>query len=149
MTPWETVHTDAMIFLATLPGLGLGNVYDGPTVSADDHTGWAFVGDDGDGSAGNFDQDYDTSLNSESGEVNVRLVARSGDADAPSLAALRQAVQSWIDSLRAHYKADKTLGKTLSQGSTVRVGRVDFRQAQTKRGAEVDALVTVTYFTRL
>jgi hypothetical protein len=126
----------------------LGNVFDGPTVSGDDLTGWAIVGDDGDGRPATSSRTTTTSLNSESGEVNVRLGARSGDSDAPSLAALRQAVQSWIDSLRAHYKADKTLGKTLSQGSTVRVGR-STPPAQTKRGALVDALVTVTYFTRL
>src|SRR4051794_28044932 len=109
MTGWETVHTDALIFLATLTGLTLGNVYDGPGVNNDEHISWASVGDDGAGNAGSFEQDYDSeALVSETGEVNVHFVARSGDTDAPSLAALRQAVESWVDSLRAHYKADKT-----------------------------------------
>lgn len=149
MTVWEIVHTDATTFLATLTGLA-GNVFDGPTVDRDDLTGWAVVGDDGEGNAGSFTQDYDSeALNSETGEVNIRFVARSGDNDAASLAALRQAAQSWVDSLRTHYKADKTLGRVLTQGSTVNVGRTDVRQLQTKGGALVDLVVAVNYFTRI
>lgn len=145
MTGWQQVHTWLLGYLPTLTGL-TNTVFDGAVLTRDDMTAYAIVGDDGEGNAGFFEQDYDLEpMVSETGEVNVRLIGRTGETD---LSAVRDAAKAWVDSLRAAVAADKTLDGLLSQGSTVSVGRVDVRQLQTKAGALVDFLVSVRYFTR-
>lgn len=147
MAGWDVVYGHLLELLPTLDGLSTDAVSDGPPLG-DFPAFFAAVGDDGDGNAGNYTQDYgDAGLVDETGEILCRLVAQSGDEK--SLPTLRATVSGWVDDLSAAFRADKTLGGLLRQGSTVAVGRVEPSQQQTQQGAVVDATVAITYFTRL
>lgn len=150
MSGWSTVKGHLLTYLPTLSGLDAADaVSDGARLVQDDITGFAEVGgNSNDTHAGSFEQtddDIDT-LTTETGEINVRLVARSGDTD---LTALQTTVEGWLTSLRTHLKTDETLGGLLMQGSTVNLGRVDVGQAQTPNGSIVENTVAIRYFTRL
>lgn len=150
MTGWTLVKRDLLSFLPTLSGLDVaGAVTSGASLSGSGFTGYAEVAGNGDDeSGGYYEQDYDSvdGLVAETGEVYVRLVARSGDTD---LDALQDQIDAWVTSLRQHYRADKTLGGALMQSSTVSVGRCDVEQGQTDKGGLARNTVAVRYQTRL
>ena len=150
MNGWTLVKRDLLAFIPTIDGLDeAGAVTSGASLSGSDFRGYAEVAGNGEDENGGFFEQVDDEIDgliAEQGEVLVRLVARSGDTE---LDALQEQIDGWIASLRDHFRADKTLSRTLMQGSTVTVGRADVEQAQTGRGGLVRNTVAVRYFTRL
>lgn len=146
MSGWAAVKADLLAYLPTLPGLTDPDaVSDGASLAQTDRETYAEVGG---ADAGFFQQDTDPidTFIAETGEVNVRLVARSGDT---ALAALQTTVEAWLTALRQRYKADQTLAGTLTPGSTIYLGRVDVSQEQTDRGGLVVNTAAIRYTTRL
>lgn len=146
MTGWNIVYGDLLTFLPTLDGL-TDSTFDGPANVEVTPGNFAVVGDDNTGNAGTWTQtegDLDV-LIEESGEVLLLLVAQTGDTD---LAPLRAQVKTWTDALTAHYRANKTISGALKGGS-VSVARVEPSQRRNTKGAVVEAVVAVGYFTRL
>lgn len=146
MTGWNTIHAHHLTYLATLTGLDSTTVFDGAALSRGQLPASAEVGWDGEASRGFYEQEHEDVLTAETGTVYLRLTARSG---ATSPDGLQDTIDGWIDALRTHYAADKTLGGALRQGSNIAVGRVDLTLAQSKNGAAVQATVAVNYLTRL
>lgn len=151
MSGWAAVKAHLTAYLPTLDGLDSADaVSEGVSLSKGQRLTFATVGSTGDDDtiAGWYEvtDDEVTGLDAEQGDVIVRLTARSGDTD---LTALSQTVEGWVTALRQHFKADRTLGGVLMQGSTVHVGRIDVSEAQTSNGAIVQNTVAVHYFTRL
>lgn len=148
MTGWAIVKDHLLTHLAAVVGLTDPDaVSDGASLAQTDLTGYVVVGWDGDTGRGSYEQDYDTGpMIAETGEVALRFVARSGDTD---FNPLQDTVDTWVENLRAYFAADKTLGGALTQGSTIRVGRVEIEGAQTSSGAIITNQLAVSYFTRL
>lgn len=147
MTGWGEVKAFLLLTLPNLSGLDeLDAVWDGPAVSSGLPFNYAEVGHDGETGRGFYELDHEDVLTSESGEVMLRLTARSGETDVD---ALQDVVDGWVSQLQDIFHADKTLGGVLKQSSTVTVGRVDMNAAQSRDGAIVQNTVAVRYFTRL
>lgn len=144
MTGWQTVYG----YLLARTFTGCDEVFDGPPKTGTPPKNFVVVGADAEQptGAGSYTQDYDNeALISESGEVLCWFVAQSGDTD---FSTLRDRVNGWVAELSTALR-DKTLGGLLRQGSEVNVGRVEPGQRRSGSGAVVDAVVAVSYFTRL
>lgn len=148
MAGWDVVYGYLLGYLPTLSGLSTETVYDGPPVGEGVPMTFAVVGTDGESNAGGYTNDYDAGpFVLEQGEVLCWLWTGSGDIELP---ALRSTVNGWVSTLSTALRTDKTLGGLLTEGSEVKVSRVEpIRQQQTKSGAVVDAVVAVGYITRL
>ena len=143
---WDAVYGWLLAYLPTLTGLK-DVVFDGTPLTQNQLLGYASLGDEDPSGFAEEDatEPIDTLLG-ENGEIVVKFVSRSGDAD---LAPHRVSTKAWVDALRAHLKSDQTLGGLLTQGSWVTAGRMETRQQKTPGGVRVERAVTVRYFTRL
>lgn len=146
MTGWLKLRAYLLAYLPTLTNLTDADAVSGGQSLA--QTDLPYFAEVGDPDADSFDVVDDTidGLVEESGLVNVRFVARSGDTDLTALAA---SVEAWLTALRERLKNDQTLGGAFTQGSTVVLGAGRPGAAQTPNGAIVDVTVAVRYATRL
>ena len=143
---WETVHARLLELAPGVMTLPANNVYDGPTTSRKYPPNYAVIGDDDNGEAGDFTQDYSDvgMMTDEQGVINCLFVARSGTE---GFASLRAIASGWVDAWRAALFADKRLG-VLPQGSLVNLGRVGIKQLMGDGGFGVVYVAQFTYFTR-
>lgn len=147
MTGWALVKDFLLLVLPNLDNLDDPDaVWDGAAMSQGDLRYVAEVGRDDETNRGTYEQTDEDYFTAETGEVLVRFTARSGDTD---LEPLEDTVEGWVDTLRQTFRSDKTLGGTLTQSSTVNVGRVEKQAAQTGDGAIVRDTVAIRYSTRL
>lgn len=90
---------------------------------------------------------HDGTWRHEEGEVDCVAVAWAGDSD---LAALRTAARALVDACETAVNADRSLGGLLQPTNNfAEVTALEIREAQTDKGAFVEAVFTVSYGTLL